>query len=104
MGLSPEDGVGYVSELSNIYDATWIWHELIGWFWIGDWNADQSRTRWLYSMRQKCGCIGKVVFGNNKVGLPVIMKTIFTTKTFVRLIIRNEIIDPAGPNWLNILH
>ena len=39
----------YVHELSKIYDASWIWHELIGWFWTGDWNADLSKARWLYS-------------------------------------------------------
>ena len=39
----------YVHEFSNIYNASWIWHDLIGWFWTGDWNADLSKARWLYS-------------------------------------------------------
>ena len=39
----------FVHEFSKIYDACWIWHELIGWFWTGDWNADLSKARWLYS-------------------------------------------------------
>jgi hypothetical protein len=84
----------YVSEFSNIYNASWIWHDLIGWFWSGDWNADLSRSRWFYSdaaemwlhweggIREKNGWFTRD-YANQ----------VFDEDFFIRLNIRNEIID-----------
>ena len=84
----------YVHEFSKIYDAAWIWHDLIGWFWTGDWNADLSRSRWLYSdlaemwlhweggIREQSGWFTRD-YANQ----------VYDEDFFIRLNIRNEIID-----------
>ncbi len=83
----------YVSEFSDIYNATWIWHELIGWFWTGDWNAELSRSRWMYanSIKQWIHWEGGIRDSRGWFTRDY-ADNIYDEDFFVRLNIRNEII------------
>jgi hypothetical protein len=84
----------YMSDAEKIYQATWVWHDLIGWFWTGDWEADLSFSSWLY-----CDAIEKWLHWeggiNDKSGwfLRDYENNIYDEDFFIRLNIRNEIID-----------